>query len=141
MILLDTDVMIDLLRQYPPAVRWFDTLDKEEELLPPGYVVMELIQGCRDKAEQEMLQPELATYGVVGPTPTDCNAGLDILAEYHLSHGAGLLDALIGQTSVALNIPLYTFNQRHYRFIPGLRTAQPYEKVTQSSASTGSVQP
>jgi predicted nucleic acid-binding protein len=25
MILLDTDVMIDLLRQYPPAVTWFDT--------------------------------------------------------------------------------------------------------------------
>lgn len=75
MILLDTDVMIDLLRQYPPAVRWFDTLDEEEELLLPGYVVMALIQGCRDKAEQEMLQRELATYGVVWPTPTDCNAG------------------------------------------------------------------
>ncbi|MGA9347852.1 MAG: hypothetical protein WBW48_03480 [Anaerolineae bacterium] len=32
MILLDSDVMIDLLRQYPPATSWFDTLDDEEEL-------------------------------------------------------------------------------------------------------------
>ncbi len=26
MILLDTDVMVDLLRQYPPAVSWLDFL-------------------------------------------------------------------------------------------------------------------
>jgi predicted nucleic acid-binding protein len=49
MILLDSDVMIDLLRQYLPATRWFDTLDDDEALLLPGYVVMELIQGCRNK--------------------------------------------------------------------------------------------
>jgi predicted nucleic acid-binding protein len=30
MILLDSDVMIDLLGQYPPAVEWFDTLEDEE---------------------------------------------------------------------------------------------------------------
>ena len=62
MILLDSDVMIDLLRQYPPAVEWFDTLEDEEEIILPGYVVMELIQGCRNKIEQERLQSELATY-------------------------------------------------------------------------------
>ena len=39
MILLDSDVMIDLLRQYLPAMRWFDALDDEEELRLPGYVV------------------------------------------------------------------------------------------------------
>ncbi|MBC8509487.1 MAG: hypothetical protein H8D34_31945 [Chloroflexi bacterium] len=47
MILLDSDVMIDLLRQYPPALQWFDALDEDEELALPGYVVMELIQGCQ----------------------------------------------------------------------------------------------
>ena len=40
MILLDSDVMIDLLRQYPPAAEWFDTLEDEEEIILPGYVVM-----------------------------------------------------------------------------------------------------
>jgi predicted nucleic acid-binding protein len=130
MILLDSDVMIDLLRQYPPATRWFDTLDDEEELLLPGYVVMELIQGCRNKVEQERLRRELATYGIVWPTPADCDEALDIFTAYHLSHNAGLLDVLIGQTAVALGVPLYTFNQKHYRFIPRLQTIQPYEKTT-----------
>jgi len=130
MILLDSDVMIDLLRQYPPAMRWFDALDDEEELLLPGYVVMELIQGCRNKAEQEKVQRELATFGVVWPAPADCDEALSVFTEYHLSHNAGLLDALIGQIAVALRVPLYTFNQKHYRFIPELRTIQPYEKNT-----------
>ncbi len=51
MILLDTDVMIDLLRQYPSALTWLDSID-DEEILLPGFVVMELIQGCKTRANK-----------------------------------------------------------------------------------------
>ena len=129
MILLDSDVMIDLLRHYSPAIDWFDTLDDEEEIMLSGYVVMELIQGCRSKTEQASVQRELAVYGTVWPSSVDCDEALRIFVEYHLSHGAGLLDVLIGQTAVALKVPLYTFNQKHYQFIPGLQTVQPYERL------------
>jgi len=128
MILLDSDVLIDLLRKYPPAVAWFDALHEDEELAVPGYVVMELIQGCRNKTEQERVQHQLAAYGVIWLSQTDCDRALDVFAMYRLSHNAGLLDVLIGQTAVALGAPLHTFNQRHYGFIPGMRTVQPYEK-------------
>ena len=60
MILLDSDVLIDLLRQYPPTIQWFDTLREDEELAVSGYVVMELIQGCRNRVEQARVQRELA---------------------------------------------------------------------------------
>ena len=42
-------------------------------------------------------------------------------ARYYLSHGLGILDALIGQMAVALNLPMHTFNQRHYAAIPNHR--------------------
>ncbi len=129
MILLDSDVMIDLLRQYPPAMKWFDALDGERALRLPGYVVMELIQGCRNKVEQSRLQRELMTFGIVWPTSADCDEALNVFIEYHLSHNAGLLDVLIGQIAVALGVSLYTFNQKHYHFIPGLQTIQPYERI------------
>ena len=128
MILLDSDVLIDLLRRYPPAIGWFDALYEDDELVVSGYVVMELIQGCRNKVEQERVQRELASYGVVWLSPTDCDRALDVFAMYRLSHNAGLLDVLIGQTAVALGVPLHTFNQRHYNFIPGIQTVQPYTK-------------
>lgn len=130
MILLDSDVMIDLLRGYPPAVAWFEALDEEEEIALPGFVVMELIQGCRNKAEQERLQRAVAPYGVIWPTPEDCDRALELFLEYHLSHGAGLLDVLIGQTALALGVPLHTFNQKHYQFLGELHTVQPYERAS-----------
>jgi len=129
MILLDSDVMVDLLRRYPPAVIWFDGLDGAELVALSGYVVMELIQGCRNKVEQERLLCALEQYGVVWLAPDDCAQVLEVSVQYHLSHNAGLLDVLIGQTALALDVPLYTFNQKHYRFIPDLRMIQPYEKV------------
>uniref|UniRef100_A0A831ZSZ6 Type II toxin-antitoxin system VapC family toxin n=1 Tax=Desulfacinum infernum TaxID=35837 RepID=A0A831ZSZ6_9BACT len=128
MILLDSDVMIDLLRQYPPAVAWFDTLDPDKEIALPGYVVMELIQGCRNKEEQERLQHALMPYGVVWPLPADCDGALELFLMYHLSHGAGLLDVLIAQTALSLGVPLYTFNQKHYHFLNELQTIQPYAR-------------
>ena len=130
MICLDSAVMIDLLRQYPPATEWFDALDEDEEIVLSGYVVMELIQGCKNGAEQDRLQSALASYGVIWPASADCDKALDVFGQFHLSHSAGLLDVLIGQTAVALSVPLYTFNQRHYQFIPELETTQPYNKTS-----------
>jgi len=39
-----------------------------------------------------------------------------------------LLDVLIAQTALALGVPLYTFNQKHYQFLSELHTIQPYAK-------------
>jgi len=49
MLMSDTDIMIDVLRKYTPALVWLASLGSTELMLP-GFVVMELIQGCRNKA-------------------------------------------------------------------------------------------
>ncbi len=129
MILLDSDVMIDLLRQFPPAVEWFDSLSDDEEIALPGFVVMELIQGCKNKVEQGKVRGALADCDVIWPAVSDCDDALEDFAQYRLSHNAGLLDVLIGRTAVGLGMPLHTFNQKHYNFIAGLQTVQPYVKT------------
>lgn len=63
MILLDTDIMIDLSRKYPPALAWLSSVG-DEEIVLPGFVVMELIQGCRNKLEQEKVEKTLTPYSV-----------------------------------------------------------------------------
>ncbi|HFC11439.1 MAG TPA: VapC toxin family PIN domain ribonuclease, partial [Anaerolineae bacterium] len=93
---MDSDVMIDLLRQYPPAVQWFGALPDNEALMLPGYVMMELIQGCKNKVELTNLRYALADYGIVWLSPDQCDAALTVFSEYRLSHNAGLLDTLIG---------------------------------------------
>ncbi len=129
MILLDSDVLIDLLRRHPPAAAWFNALPETEELVISGYVAMEVIQGCRNKAEQDRVRRDLASYGVEWLSREDCDKALDVFSAFRLSHKAGLLDVLIGQTAVALGAPLHTFNQRHYNFIPSIQIIQPYSKT------------
>ncbi len=90
---------------------------------------MELIQGCDNKAEQEKVNRALTTLEVVWPSPKTSNKALDIFSRYQLSHNIGLLDALIGQTALALNLPLYTFNRKHYAVIPNLETIEPYRRL------------
>jgi hypothetical protein len=130
MILLDTDIMIDLSRKYPPAIAWLGSL-ADEEIALPGFVIMELIQGCKNKLEQEKVEKALTPYSVVWPSLKTCDEALAVFSRYHLSHSLGLLDALIGETAVALNLPLHTFNQKHYAAIPNLKTVQPYAKGAQ----------
>ncbi|MBI5035022.1 MAG: PIN domain-containing protein [Chloroflexi bacterium] len=126
MLLLDTDVMIDLLREYPPAVKWIST--SSEEIVLPGYVVMELIQGCKSKVEQERLEKTLGAYAIAWASPQVCDEALAVFARYYLSHNVGIFDALIGQLAVSMHTTLHTFNQKHYTAIPNLKMVQPYQK-------------
>lgn len=128
MIMLDTDIMIDLLRKYPPAVAWLGALG-EEEIILPGFVVMELLQGCQNKVEQAKFDQVLTGFEVVWPLPETCDEALSVFALYHLSHNIGVLDALIGQTAVDLNLPLHTFNRKHYSAIPRLVIVEPYNRL------------
>lgn len=128
MLLLDTDVMIDVLRRFPPAVAWLAAQGTEEVVLP-GFVVLELLQGCRDKADQDRVDRLVAGGRVVWPTESACNAAVQTYAQFHLSHNLGFLDALIAHTAILLGQPLYTFNQKHYALIPGLTSVQPYVRT------------
>jgi predicted nucleic acid-binding protein len=58
--LIETTVLVDLLRGYVPAREWLDSL-------PPGEAAIsvitaaELLAGCRDRREQETVEDELAS--------------------------------------------------------------------------------
>jgi hypothetical protein len=122
--LLDTDIMIDFLRGYQPAVTWLTGYGSPLGL--PGLVAMELIQGCQNLAEQRRVEREVQRFRLCWPTLMDCQRSFQDCAAYHLSHHLGLLDALIAATAVGLAEPLATFNVRHYGMINGLQTIQPY---------------
>lgn len=87
---------------------------------------MELLQGCRNLADQQRLEKQLRRFTLHWPTLADCQRAFRDFAAYRLSHNFGLLDSLIGQTAVGLGEPLATFHVKHYAVIAGLRTFQPY---------------
>jgi predicted nucleic acid-binding protein len=122
--ILDSDVLIDILRKHPPAVAWFGSLTS----LPPvcGIAALELIYGVRDTAELTAVQKFLARFALVWPDiDAMTRVGLDY-APLKLSHSLGLMDALIASTAIGVGETLATFNRKHFSTVPGLKTVQPY---------------
>jgi predicted nucleic acid-binding protein len=124
--LVDTDVLIDVQRGHPPAVAWFGSLT----VLPlvPGLVAMELIKDSRNQNEVQQALKLVAPLRIVWPTEADSNRALNDFATYHLSHGLGLIDALIAACAIGLSARLCTFNTKHYQAVPGLTIGQPYTR-------------
>ncbi len=124
MYVLDTDILVDIQRGHAPALAWFNGLGEVPSV--PGFVVMELVQDAENLQQMRRALKLVAPLPVVWPTEADCNRALSDFAAYHLSHGLGLLDALIAACAVGLSATLCTFNVKHYQHVPGLLMAQPY---------------
>ena len=124
--LLDTDVLIDILRGHSPAVEWFGSLSEVPAV--PGFVVMELIQDADNKSRLRDALELVEPLPVIWPTPRHCGRALTEFEAFHLSHGLGLLDALIAACAVGHSATLLTFNVKHYRVVAGLALEQPYER-------------
>src|SRR5690242_18101294 len=106
--LLDTDICIDLLKKYPPTATWFATLT--EPAFIPGFVALELYQGCRDKREAAEVEKFLRRFSIVWPLPTACATMLADFPTARLSHSLGILHALIGACALELDATVCTFN-------------------------------
>jgi predicted nucleic acid-binding protein len=122
--LLDCDIMIDLQRRYPPALAWMASLPEAPGL--PGFVLLELLEGCRNKGEVARVQAQAALYAVYWPTWTDCERARTTFARARLSHRLSIPDVMIAECAVGLGATLCTFNVRHFRTVRGLVTEQPY---------------
>jgi len=123
--LIDTDVLIDVQRGFSAAVDWFAT---DPDFGIPGFVVMELVQDARNAGEVEKALAIVDGLEVVWPSEAECQTAMEQFSKLHLSHGLGLLDALIAATAVGHGGVLNTFNERHYRMFPRLTTVRPYQR-------------
>lgn len=123
--LLDTDILIDVTRKHPPAFAWFAGLLEQPSIA--GFAAMELTFGRPNARELREVRRFLAPLKVLWPDEDGMRRALDF-ADLHLKDGLGVLDALVDATVVAHNMPLATFNVKHYRSMSGLTTVQPYTR-------------
>jgi|SRR3989338_9882856 len=120
LILIDTDVLIDIGRKINVAIA---SLKRVEEEAVPGISIitqMELMVGCRNKKEICILEDFLQSFKIISLNETIGNKSVELLRQYRLSHSLLIADALIAATSLTINSPLLTKNQKDYQFIKGL---------------------
>jgi predicted nucleic acid-binding protein len=121
LVIIDTDILIDLSRKNDKATGYLDNLEINHQLAISVMTQMELLVGCRNKQETALLDKFLKYFQIINLNEAISAIAVDLLREYRLSHGLLIPDALIASTALYLNTDLATKNQRDYRFIEKLK--------------------
>jgi predicted nucleic acid-binding protein len=100
-------------------------IEQQFQLVISAVTQMELIVGCRNKAELQDLEKFLQHFQILKITEQITDRVVSLLEQYRLSHGLLIADALIAATALEYDEAFITKNQRDYRFIADLKL-QPY---------------
>lgn len=123
-LLLDSDVLIDMLRRHPLAVAYLRGLPTVPLL--SVVVVAELFSGVRDGKERDELEDFVTSAQTLPVTAAiGVQAGL-FRRQYRASHRPELPDMLIAATALAHNATLVTLNGKHFPMLPDVLV--PYQK-------------
>lgn len=119
-VLIDSDVLIWFMRGHPKAVAALETAG---DWYVSAVSYMELIQGCRNKAELKAVQKALKSVddGVLPVTQAISDLACTLVEKYSLSHSVHLADALIAATALHHGLPLLTANIKHFLAIEALK--------------------
>ena len=123
-LLVDTDILIDAAREIEGAVAFLEGEETDFSLGISVITEMELVTGCRNKAELQKLDKFLKRFHVLLIRGAISNRASKLLREYRLSHGLLIPDALIAATALESGLRLATKNIKDFRFIDGLKLAK-----------------
>jgi predicted nucleic acid-binding protein len=121
--LLDSAVIVDLLRRYAPAENW---LSRQAQLGVTSIVWLEIIQGAENSTEQRRALRLLRRFEQIDPLPEDFRWAIERAIRFRLTYNIGAIDCLIAATSQRLQVPLYTTNLKHFVPLLGSLAQKPY---------------
>jgi predicted nucleic acid-binding protein len=124
--LIDTDILIDAARGVTSAVLFINNQRAASGINISIISAMELIAGCRNRAELIRVQQSLQRMHVLPLSASASHTAFTLMESFFLSHSLVIPDALIAATALERAMTLYTKNVRHFQMIPGLTVARPY---------------
>jgi predicted nucleic acid-binding protein len=124
-LLIDTDVLIDYLRDRAEAVSYLEGLT--ESLLVSVITIAELYAGVREGAERTTLDEFIRAFEAIPVDREVAARGGLYRRDYMKSHNVGLADALIAATAESRQAALVTLNSKHFPMLANVIV--PYQKV------------
>ena len=124
--LLDTNVIIQVLRGNAPVVKYLSGL----ELNLDTTVYVEALQGQKSNADKRIVRNVLDNYSPIHFTPDISKRTINLIEIYSNSHNLMLPDAQIAACCLEYNLTLITYNAKDFRFIIGLNIdVQPFLQI------------
>jgi predicted nucleic acid-binding protein len=119
MILCDTNIFIHAFNGREDTIARLNSIGKSDTVLA-AITVMELYQGMGDKNELAQMKKRIKHYDVIHIDEHISAKAVQLIADYKLSHGLCIPDALIAATSLIYDIPLFTYNTKDFKFIKNI---------------------
>lgn len=125
-VLLDTNVLIDYLRNIPQAVDYLE--GTKGSLTISAMTVAELHAGARNDKERLSLREFTSAFDIIPATAEICEMGGDLRSQYGPSHGLDLIDGILAATAIIRNLPFVTLNKKHFPMIADQDIIIPYRQ-------------
>jgi predicted nucleic acid-binding protein len=123
--LIETTILVDVLRDNSQAIGWVNSVPFQGRWVSV-VTYFELLAGCRNRREQRLVAREMRQYQLLLLTEAISSTALSWFARFHLSHGVGFLDVLIGATALHQGTTIATLNTKHFVPLPGIQVERPY---------------
>jgi len=120
LVICDTNIFISLFSERPDTITELKYIG-DENVLIPSISVMELYRGMDNKREMKTMRDNIKRYNVVHFNEEVSVKAIELIHDFKLSHGLQIPDAIIGAMSLVYRVPLFTYNKKDFKFIPGLR--------------------
>ena len=120
--LVDTDILVDLLRRNKGAADYLDAIGDWSLSIITG---MELIAGAKNKDEIREIDIVVATYEAIPLNSDIGELAYNLMKTYAKSHGLDPTDAIIAATAIHEGLKLSTKNKKHFASIKGLEMDAP----------------
>lgn len=86
----------------------------------PSIVLMELVRGMKNKNDLAQLKKRVKNFNVLHFDVAVSQKAIALIETYRLSHDLNLPDTLIGASAITYQLPLFTYNTKDFRYMPGL---------------------
>ena len=124
--LIETSICIDYLREMQAAIYYLDEMRDRGWLRCSVVTCAELLAGCRNRREEQVVSRFIADFAVEPITAEDSLNATRLLKKHRLKDGLGWLDCLIACVTLRLHLPIATLNEKHFQPISGVKTIRPY---------------
>ena len=124
MILIDTNIFVDHLRNYAPAVNFFKSIESSNIVIFSAITEAELLAG---KANEDSYKREKLLHFLHQWSKKTIDNQVSVFAgDISRNHRLAIPDAIIAATSILNNAELVTKNAKDFGKVNGLKVRIPY---------------
>lgn len=124
-VVCDTDVMIDYWDVSSKRHSQTKTIIEDkiglDNIVISAITKMELLMGASNKTEESIIKKKLGRFNIALINNDITILAIELFETYRLSQGLAIPDCFIGSTARILNLELFTYNLKDFRYMIELK--------------------